>query len=304
MNAQLKPLEQSLPRYYIGGGNVAGVLGVSPYKTPLDEYLVMVAANDAIDARQERFFKRRKALEPFAAECFEQETGLHIVQRNQRYTDPEHGFIRAEVDFETSDGGNGETKTVHPLAAKDWGPSDSDEIPVYVVAQAMHGLGVTGRQHAWIHALVGLDDDRFYRIERDQDLIASMRAREVAFWHEHVLPRRPPPPMSLDDLRHLYPIDSGRVLELAGDDPTALDVERWRAVKATIKAAEVEKEDLETRIKLVLRDATTLVIDGKPALTWKSQIDTRLDQKAFAAAHPSLFEQFKTSKTIRVLRAK
>jgi putative phage-type endonuclease len=304
MNAQLQPAAAPGPRYYIGGGNVAGILGVSPYKSPLDEYLVMLAANEEISPEREAFFKRRKALEPFAAEVFAQVTGLHITDRNIRYKDAEHAFIRAEVDFETSDGGNGETKTVHPLAAKDWGPSGSDEIPVYVTAQAMHGLMVTGRPHAWIHALVGLDDDRIYRIERDDDLIEGIRAHEVAFWNDHVLPLVPPAPTTIEDLRALYPHDSGRVIDVASDDAIAQDVERWRAVKAVLKAADTECDELEERLKLFLRDATMLTIDGKPALTWKAQGDTRLDQKAFAAAHPDLFEQFKATKTIRVLRAK
>lgn len=302
MNAVLKPVER--PRYYIGGGNVAGILGVSPYKSPLDEYLVMLAANEEITAEQDRFFKRRKALEPFAAEAFSQVTGLSITARNVRYPDPEHAFIRAEIDFETSDGGNGETKTVHPLAAKDWGESGSDEIPVYVTAQAMHGLMVTGRPHTWVHALVGLDDDRIYRIERDDDLIAAIRAREVAFWNEHVLPEVPPEPRTVDDLRLLFPRDSGRVIEVSSDDAMAETVERWRAAKVVLKCTEEEVAGLEEQIKLYLRDTTLLSIDGKPALTWKAQNDTRLDQKAFAAAHPDLFEQFKATKVIRVLRKK
>lgn len=303
MNAQLRPVTTG-PRYYLGGGNAAGILGVSPYKSPLDEYLVITAANEEISPQQSAFFKRRKALEPFAAEVFGQVTGLHITARNTRYVDSDHAFIRAEIDFETSDGGNGETKTVHPLAAQDWGDSGSDEIPVYVTAQAMHGLMVTGRPHVWIHALVGLDDDRIYRIERDDELIAGIRAREVAFWIEHILPLVPPEPMTVGDLRLLYPRDSGRVIDVASEDPIAQDVERWRAAKTVLKVTEAECDEIEKRLKLFLRDATLLTIDGKSALTWKAQNDTRFDQRAFAASHPDLIEAFKSTKTIRVLRQK
>lgn len=303
MNAQLKPQPVN-DRNYIGGGNVAGILGLSPYKTPLDEYLTIVGEAPPPDDAKIAFFRRRKALEPFAAEVFEQVTGRRIVKRNERYTDNVLPFIRAEIDCETDDDGNVETKTVHPLAAHHWGPSDTDQVPVYVAAQAMHGLMVTGKSHAWIHALVGLDDDRIYRIERDDELIAQIRDREVAFWNDHVLALRPPAPTTIEDLAYLFPVDSGRVIDVSADDPMAEVVERWKAGKASMKSAELELEGLEEQIKLFLRDATVLSIEGHPALTWKAQNDTRLDQKLLAAAHPELVEQFKRTKSIRVLRQK
>lgn len=296
MNAQLAPLSPT--RGYIGGGNVAGILGCSPYKSPLDEYLVITGQADAPDGSREAFFKRRKALEPFAAEVFEQVTGLRIVNRNHRYEDPGLPFVRAEIDFETSDACNGETKTVHPLAMRDWGESGTDEIPVYVTAQAMHGLMVTGRKAAWIHALIGLDDDRVYRIERDEETIAAIRAREVAFWNEHVLPLRPPEPTTVADVARLFPRDSGRSVEA---DATALaDLERLRAIAPLAK----EADEIKDRLRLYMRDATALVHGDRTLATWKAQSARRFNQTAFAAAHPDLYEQFKHTSDTRVLRVK
>lgn len=302
MNAQLAPLSPT--RGYIGGGNVAGILGCSPYKSPLDEYLVITGQADAPDGSREAFFKRRKALEPFAAEVFEQVTGLRIVNRNHRYADRGLPFVQAEIDFETSDDCNGETKTVHPLAMRDWGDSGTDEIPVYVTAQAMHGLMVTGRKAAWIHALIGLDDDRVYRIERDEETIAAIRDREVAFWNEHVLPLRPPEPVTIEDLRRLFPRDSGAQVPIDGNAEALEIVNRLRELKAAAKPIEEEIEALATQVKLLLRDATALTLAGKPLLTWKAQTVRRFDQAAFAKAHPALFEQFKSTNEMRVLRVK
>lgn len=292
-------------RGYIGGGNIAGILGVSPYKSPLDEYLVITNPEpEVIPPERQAFFKRRKALEPFAAEVFSQVTGLAIVARNQAYHDRALPFLRAEIDFEVSDGGNGETKTVHPLALREWGDSGTDDIPTYVLAQVQHGLGLTNRHHAWVHALVGLDDDRIYRIERDQAVIDGMRAHATTFWHAHVMPRVPPPPTTLEDLRLLYPTDSGRVLE--ADESLAWAVAELKRVKAAAKAIETDQEELEARIKLEMRDATAIAPPGggKPLLTWKAQTAVRFDGKAFAAAHPDLAEEFSVANTFRVLRVK
>lgn len=289
-------------RHYIGGGNVAGILGVSPYKSPLDEYLVIQSGAPPTSPQRQAFFNRRKALEPFAAEVFEQVTGRAIIARNVRHRDNEHEFMAAEIDFQVDDGGNGETKTVHPFAATEWGDSGSTEIPVYVEAQVQHGMGVNGAAHAWVHALVGLDDDRIYRIERDDDLIVGMRVRLADWWNDHVIANVPPPPMTIEDLRSLYPRDSGRSIE--ADEAIADLVARLKAAKAQAKDGETQSEELALQLKLYLRDATTLTHGRATLATWKAQTALRFNQAAFAAEHPALLELYKTESTTRVLRVK
>lgn len=258
---------------YVGGGNIAGILGVSPFKTPLDEYLTITSEQpEQISPAQRRFFERRKALEPFAAACFEHELGLNIVRRNERYDDAELPWAKAEIDFEVEDGGNGETKTVHPNAVRDWGDPDADEEPpMYVTAQVMWGLGVTGRSHAYVHALVGLDDDRFYRIERDDSLIANIRAHAARFWKYHIEPRRMPQPTTVEDLLRLYSRDSGRAVEATPEISRALD--GLYAEKQHLKLTQARVDQIEFTIKAFMRDATTLLVHGQPALTWKARAD-------------------------------
>lgn len=302
MSAVLAP-RLSADRGYIGGGNIAGILGVSPYKSPLDEYLTITGQGEPEDDSRARFFKRRKALEPFAAEVFEQETGLKMVATNRRYHDDELPFVRAEIDFETSDGCNGETKTVHPLAAGEWGPSGSDEIPLYVAAQVMHGLGVRRDVEAtWVHALVGLDDDRIYRIERDDELIATIRKHEAEFWNRHVLPLVPPDAMTPGDLRRLYPTDAGTIVEADAEMLEAIN--RLRDIKNQLKPLEDEFDAVKHQVQLYMRGAAVLHLEGKPLATWKAQSAQVFNQSAFAAAHPELFQQFKAARETRVFRLK
>jgi putative phage-type endonuclease len=260
-------------RGYLGGGNIAGILGVSPFKTPLDEYLTITSEQpEQISLQQRRFFERRKALEPFAAACFEQETGLQIVRRNARYDDLHFPWAKAEIDFEVEDGGNGETKTVHPNAVRDWGDPDLDEEPpMYVTAQVMWGLGVTGRTHAYVHALVGLDDDRFYRIERDETLIANIRAHAARFWKYHVEPRRMPQPTTVEDLLRLYARDSGRAVE--ADTEIQLALTEIHRARDRIALHTTAKERLELQVKAYMRDATTLTCGGMAVATWKARAD-------------------------------
>jgi putative phage-type endonuclease len=297
----VKPESAPVEHPYIGGGNVAGILGVSPYKTPFAEYLNITEGRPAATTEKEAFYARRKALEPWAADLFQQSTGLRILNRNQRYADREFAFIRAEIDFETEDGCNGEIKTVHPLAARDWGEPGEDACPVYVTAQAMHGLMVTGRKACYVQALIGFDDDRVYRIARDDETIAAMRDKELEFWRR-VQDRQAPDPTHSSDILRMFLRDAGRSVE--ADDEISAVYHSLVAIQKKLAPLEAEEEACKEQIKLFLRDAAILTIEDKPAITWKSQDSKRFDQSAFSAAHPDLFAQFKATSTTRVFRIK
>lgn len=291
------------PRYYIGGGNVAGILGVSPYRSPLDEFLTIVGAQPEPSPERIRFFNRRKALEPFAAEAFTEATGRTITHRNRSYQHPNFPHLRAELDFEVDDGGSGETKTVHSLAVREWGESDG-EIPVYVEAQVQHGLGVSGKSHAWVHALVGLDEDRIYRVERDDELIAGCTFRLDCWWKDHVLTGVAPEPTTIEDLRALYPQDSGAIA--TASDEISCRVLSLKLAKIDAKVIEKDIEELALLVKLAMRGASTLVDHrGKPLATWKAQGAVRFQEKEFEIQHPELYAQFKRAgDPFRVLRLK
>lgn len=271
MNAQLQQPHSRVG--YCGGANIAGILGISPFRTPLDEYLLISGEREeAITPERAEFFEDRRDLEPWAAKKFTRRTGLQIVRTNERYQDVELPWARAEIDAEADDGGNIETKTCHPNAVRDWGDPDAgEEPPLYVTAQAMWGMGVHPATHCYVQALIGFDDYRLYRIERDDTLIAEIRQRAADFWRWHIETRRPPKPIRVEDLLKLYERDSGRAVEATADIRDSL--EALCAERQALKLHESRKEVHEYAIKAFMRDATTLLVDGRPALTWKARAD-------------------------------
>lgn len=291
-------------RGYIGGGNIAGILGLSPFKSPLDEFLTITGQAMPTTPEKEAFFKRRKALEPFAAEAFELATGVKIVRRNERYGHDAFDFLKAEIDFETSDDCTGETKTVNTWAAKHWGESGGDDCPTYVTAQAMWGLGLDPlkRKRAYVHAVIGLDEDRIYLVERDDETIRAMQNRAVIFWNDHVLPMVPPDPVNLDDVLRLFPTDRGSVIE--ADDDIQVLMSDLKQKDADLKALEDVVDALKDRARIFMGPNAVLSMGGTPLATWKAQTARRFNQDAFKTAHPDLFEQFKHSAETRVFRIK
>lgn len=271
MSAQLAPLSST--RGYIGGGNIAGILGLSPFRTPLDEYLLIVnELQDELTPEKAEFFEDRRDLEPWLAKKFTRRTGLQVVRTNVRHQDSEFEWARAEIDFEPEGDCTGETKSVHPNAINGWGkPEDGDEPPAYVTAQAMWGLGITGRSLCYVQAMIGFDVHRVYEIHRDDELIAEIRAQADRFWRYHVLPRRPPPPVNVEDLLRLYPRGTGRAVET--DTETQLAMTELHALRQRIKLLEAQKAVEEFKVKGFMRDATTLTAGGIAIATWKPRSD-------------------------------
>ena len=316
MNAQLQTIEpaQHDRRKYLGGSDVAAVLGISPWRTPLQLWEAKTAPalqHDVAKGVKRRGHRWESVVAEMLVEHL-QERGhaVEIVATNQRYADPDRPYLAAEIDFEIRLDGedeitNVELKTVHPFKAGEWGEAGSDESPVWYTAQAMHGLGVTGRNRCLVAPLFGADEIRAYPVLRDDETIAAMRARCDAFW-QLVQTGVRPDPSNLADLDRLYRGDDTQPALIADDELTRA-VLRLRAIKAEIKARELEADQVEFDVKRAMRDAVELVIpddDKKVAVVWKERGTSWLDQGALKEAHPKLHREFMRKGSTRVFTVK
>lgn len=232
---------------------------------------------------------------------------VEIVRSNTRYTDPTVPYFACEIDFEVRlddepDITNVELKTVTPFLASKWEESGTNA-PVYYEAQAMWGLGITGRDKCLIAALFGADELRVYPLMRDNETILGLRARAADFWTNHVLTGIAPPPMKLSDLNLIYPNESDGPALLADEELTA-KVLRLRAIEKEIKAREAEADLLEFEVKRAMKDASELIVNGASAITWKQRANSYLDQAALKEAHPKLVKEFTRKGSSRVFTLK
>ena len=258
-------------RSWIGGGSIAAICGISPYQSPLDVYLELTSTQE-ISESQQRFFHRRKALEPFATMCFEHHTGIMVRRVNQRYTSERHPWARAEIDFETMTDWNGETKTVAPEAKHLWNdPETGASPPAYVELQAQWGLDVHPAEGCYVHALIGLDTDWVYEVQANEEAVEIAWKRASDFWQFHVEKRRPPQPTTAEDLLKLYPRDSGRKVEATSAIIDAMD--RITRLDNTIALHTADLTKTAFAVKDFMRDATELTQRGKVIATWKARAD-------------------------------
>ncbi|WQY99883.1 endonuclease/ recombinase protein [Salmonella phage VB_ST_E15] len=287
---------------YLGGSDVAGILGISPWRTPLEVYLDKVQPRiKPVAPSKQKVFTRGQRMEPYVIDLLSEETGLEIIHRGNRYIHRDYGFIAAEIDAEAASGENIEIKTVSPFKAKEWGEVQTDAIPVHYTAQAMHGLMVTGKQVCVFGVLIGGDDFRIYRVERDEETIQAILEKEIAFW-DRVINLNPPEATTVSDISLMFEKDAGSSIEADGKALALFN--DLRDMKSRYKSLGEEIAVSEEKLKLYMQEHSILTLDGKTICTWKSQVSNRFDKKLFQVEHPELYEKFKTSTTSRVFRMK
>lgn len=86
---------------FIGGSDVAAILGVSPFKTPHELWLQKTgrAPREEVTPEQQKRFDRGHRLEPVVLQMLIdrlQDDGheVELLQRNKYYEDAEHPFMR------------------------------------------------------------------------------------------------------------------------------------------------------------------------------------------------------------------
>ena len=286
---------------FIGGSDASVILGINPWRTPLQLWQDKVTPRvEKIDPARQRIFDRGHRMEPYVVDLLRDETGLRIARRNERYIDKEHPFLACEIDAEAVSGENIEIKTVSPFKAADWGELGTDSIPVYYTAQAQHGLMITGAQVCIFGVLIGGDDFRIYRVERDDELIAGIRQREVAFWVDYIEPRVPPPATNAEDIARLFPRDLGTAIE--ANEAALIAYNAIRELTPQLTELEQQIDAHKDALRAAMGGAARLTLDGRDIATWKSQASKRFDQAAFKEAQPELFAQFTKTTESRVLR--
>lgn len=310
---------------HVGGGDIAAVMGLSPWLTPLELWQLKThRVEPEVTPQKARIFRRGHKLEPFIREMTIdklQDMGLQVelVAVNRRYKHPLKTYLAAEIDFELKLTGsvmvgedeivfdgehvNCDAKSVTGFARKKWGDVGTDEIPIEYAAQFMHGLGIANRRWCLVAALRSFDDVDIYWVQRDDETIAAMFGKAVLFWEEHVLKDIPPDPVNFADVKLLYEKAKSEDM-LAASEEVAAKVRELKHVNGAISELGKKAEELKFEITSVIGDKRGLALAGKPLCTWGNERSTKFRQKEFAAAHPELAEQFTERGTHRVLRIK
>lgn len=273
----------------IGGSDVGPILGVSPYRTPLDVF--HDKRGEVEDRPETQPMRWGSLLEPVVRQEYSTVTGREVLMPEGILHHDRHDFMLANIDGFTNDGRLYEGKTAR--TAQGWGEPWTDEVPQGYLLQVQHYMVVTGYKVADVAVLIGGSDFRIYTIEADAEIHEMLVEAEAEFWRR-VQENDPPEPISYADAISRW----GRFSKAGASVVATAEVENAVARLRQLKAqAKLQDEAIEEETAIILKalgEAETLLdAAGNVLCTWRlSKPPQRFDAKAFAAEHPELHTQF------------
>lgn len=253
---------------FLGGSDIAGVLGLSRWKTPLS---VWAEKSGQIPEKplESEAAELGIYLEEYIARRFTKETGKMVMRKSDRVVHPKNPHFKAQIDrLVVNEDAVLECKTAGERFEKEW---EEGHAPAEYICQVQWQLACTGRKMAYLAVLIGNRKFKYMEIPRDPVMIAEMLKRANQFWNNFVLPKVMPLTVSAKDsdtLLALFPnAEVGKEINL-GDDVAKLCELRAASYQDLI-ALEKTCKDLDAQIKAKLGDAEA-GIAGTYRITWKN----------------------------------
>lgn len=280
----LTDAQKAVRRGGLGSSDIGAVAGLSPYARPIDVWLVKRGLAEVPETAPMRL---GTALEPVIAGLYARE---HLAPREilaapgdvwHGTTDgtlahPAEPWALATPDrvvcagtMEIGIARLVEIKSVGWRSARHWG-TEHDDVPAWYRAQIAWQMAVTGVGTCDLAALIGGEELRVYRIERDAELEAMLLDVGRAFWRRVERGEEPPVDESESWRRHLearFPRAAAGLLTATREaEEIAARLADARARRA---AAEADEERAANELRAAIGDAEGIAGDGWRA-TWKA----------------------------------
>jgi putative phage-type endonuclease len=285
----------------IGASEVAGVLGMSPWSTPMSIYLNKLQL--VADSPENEAMRWGNILEPVIADAYQDEVEGLVVARQLLVWDRIAPHRRCTLDgILDLDGDLVATVQIKTTREDPW-----DELPDNYALQVQYELGITGFDFAVVPTLHHGNRLVTYKVDADPELQKILFEAVDRFWTDHIIPRIPPATDHYDATTEaLRAAFAGGGAELHATPESGLGdlvAEYVAAQKRTAEAEAVEKQ-LANEIRARMEEHESIV-DGETGhdlVTYRSQTSRRLDQKRLKEEHPELVEGYLVESTNRVLR--
>jgi len=281
----------------IGGSEVSIILGLNPWKTPLQLYMEKIGELEPVDLTGNQNVHFGNVLEDVIAQEYARRNNVKVRRRNSAINFPGRGWAFANVD-RTIDGQKTvlECKSADKWTSDKWGDDGTDQAPDYYLTQVVWYMKALNYPQSVIAVLIGGNDFRQYPIERSPGLEDMVYRKAKEFWFNHVLARNPPEPTNDSDLALMYARDNGDALVASEEiekEVYQLSILKYQ-VKALNKQIDEKKfliEEFMAEYSCLLNGENDLIVTHK-----KTKDGTRFNAKRFQKAMPNLAKEYSEHK--------
>jgi len=287
---------------YIGSSDIASVMAVSRWKTPLKLWAEKTGKIQRSESGEAAEWGNR--LESIVAEKFAEKNGLKLMAYKKRFVHEEYPFLTCELDrIVVGTDEIVEVKTCSAWLFKEW---EADEVPLEYILQVNFALGLSGRKTGYFAVLIGGQKYLEKKIKFDQELFDKQVEAAVNFWNQFIITNIPPQAISQDNeetLQQLFPASVPNKLTFEGEDNDLVNgllLDRAGAIEA-IKHAEEEIDKIEAEIKQRIGENETAETD-QYKIQWKTQQRSSVDTVRLREA--GLYEIYAKTTSCRPFSAK
>lgn len=257
----------------VGGSDVATILGLNPYKTPLELYHEKRGELEPEDLESNDLVFAGNNFEDGIAKFYERRTGNKVRNKFKPVKNDKYPWLVANIDRDIVGVKKGlEIKNVSFHAGYAWGKDGTEEVAEYYIPQPNHYMLVMDYD-AWdVAAYFGGQDLRIYTLERDREWDEIIIETTHTFWYDHVMKGVPPEldyshAHALDAIQRIFPGTNGETIQLPDE------IQHWHEVmqqaKAEVKRYETVVDGAKAHILHALGDNAVGLLPGGGEYTRK-----------------------------------
>ena len=272
-----------LRQNYVTASDVATVMGLSPWATPLQLYMQKLGLMPGPDESEAMYWGKK--LEPLVVAELAERTGRQVVHaadlRADMFTSEKYPWLACTIDGQQWVSGVGpfvvEAKTAGPFAMGKW----DDGIPENYVIQAQVQMLVMESSMNTVCGLMSGQRYTFDDLRPDLDMFTKIVEVTKDFHRRVELGRRQlegedveidPPQATASDrpaLTVLYPVEDPGSVVMWGQDEIAIHDELVEAKEDRNKAKE-RIEELNTELIALIGNNEKAIMPGMGAYTYKA----------------------------------
>lgn len=273
----------------IGGSDAGAVCGMNPYRTAMQVYWDKIS--DETEEIDNESMAQGRAFEDYVARRFMEASGRKVRRANAMFYDEANPFMLADVDrMVVGENAGLECKTASPFMARHW---EDGKMPVSYQLQCYHYMSVCNADAWYLAVLIYGREFKYYRIERDEAILADLIKIEKDFWYNHVLAKVLPEPdgsLAGDKAIAEHFRDSAKdILPLRGFDE---QLRRRQELLELMEKIETEKRQIDQALKMYLGKAECAE-NERFRVSWTNVSSQRIDTERLKAEKPEIYNEYR-----------